>query len=159
VVIERLHEQLAPGRTFAVCIEDLKSPHIVDRALEIFGARPTLCVFTALAAAYESIVRACERGSQWSVLRLDALAGADAEALVRACWSSVSNEPLPFVDGAIAAAFERPRPLGRILKLIHGALTLKEIHTPPGGVWPHEPLLRYDADALIRTIATLDGGG
>lgn len=160
VAVERLHEELAPGgRTFAVCIEDLKSPQIVDRALEIFGAHPTLCVFTALGAAYENIVRACQKGSQWAILRLDALAGEDAEKLVGACWSSVSAEPLPFEDGAIAAAFERSRPLGRILKLIHAALTLKEIHTPPGAAWPHEPLLRYDADTLKRTISTLDGDG
>jgi hypothetical protein len=157
VAIEQLHEELGPARTFAVCIEDLKSPQIVDRALEIFGAHPTLCVFTALGAAYENIVRACQKGSQWAILRLDALAGKDAEKLVGACWSGVSAAPLPFEDGAIAAAFERARPLGRILKLVHRALAIKEINTPGGGAWPHEPLLRYDADTLRRTISLLDG--
>jgi hypothetical protein len=156
---QQLHRQLGPSRRFAVCIEDLKSPKIVEQALKIFGGCSTLCVFTALAAARENIIRLCEEHGQWSVLRLDALAGADAETLVAACWRRASQAPLPFAEGAITAAFERPRPLGRVLDLVHRALTVKEANTPGPGGWPEQRLLEYDADALIRTISALDGGG
>jgi len=102
----------------------------------------------------EKLVASARAGSDWQVLDLKPIHGADVATLIEDQWDRVGNGENPFELKAVPGVFDTPRPIGQVVRMLAWLMEDTNAHHP--GVkdaWPLVRTLKIN-EQVLRTFVT-----
>jgi hypothetical protein len=158
ILMRQLSEALAARNAgYGLLMDDVLDIAVVKALYEVFVDSQTMVVFTVedYSGFQESVVRPYRASvPDGSKVELHDIVAEDVEKLILDRWQRMcaTVEP-PFEEGAIQSGLAtRPRPVGKVMSIMAGALDDRAGKLGDGDPWPEDRTLAFSAQFLRQKV-------